>query len=230
MEEQNSQTEDITSTRINNILIAVLLVVVIFLAYNFFQSTSGENTDVTAPDSMEQVLTDSTEPTVTGTKSDTSKETSMSDSAENGYQYTVKAGDTLWKIAERELENGFLWKEIASVNHIDQTKATNLEVGDVITIPQVASAQTTVPNVPESVGTTQTDTVAVVADQIYVVKHGDTLWKIAEQYYGDGAMWHKVFEYSGNHLSMYTAKDGHQYPIIHAGNVLMIPAVPVTPA
>ncbi len=32
------------------------------------------------------------------------------------------------------------------------------------------------------------------ATQYYIVKKGDTLWKIAENYYGDGKLYKKIFE------------------------------------
>ena len=32
------------------------------------------------------------------------------------------------------------------------------------------------------------------AKQYYEVKKGDTLWKIAEQFYGDGNLYKKIFE------------------------------------
>jgi len=46
-------------------------------------------------------------------------------------------------------------------------------------------------------------TVGVAADEVtlkaghpdrYVVKKGDTLWKIAEHYYGDGSLYKDIFE------------------------------------
>jgi nucleoid-associated protein YgaU len=32
------------------------------------------------------------------------------------------------------------------------------------------------------------------ATQMHEVKKGETLWKIAEQYYGDGSLYPKIFE------------------------------------
>ncbi len=38
------------------------------------------------------------------------------------------------------------------------------------------------------------------ATQWHEVKKGETLWKIAEQYYGDGALYPKIFEANGDIL------------------------------
>ncbi|MCA9390378.1 LysM peptidoglycan-binding domain-containing protein [candidate division WWE3 bacterium] len=60
----------------------------------------------------------------------------------------------------------------------------------------------------------------------YTIQHGDTLWSIAQKFYGNGDMWHKIFDYQGNNLSYYTSiTSGQRYPIIHAGNVITIPAL-----
>jgi nucleoid-associated protein YgaU len=36
------------------------------------------------------------------------------------------------------------------------------------------------------------------AEQVHEVKKGDTLWKIAEHYYGDGRLYMKIFEANRN--------------------------------
>jgi nucleoid-associated protein YgaU len=39
------------------------------------------------------------------------------------------------------------------------------------------------------------------AEQWHEVKKGETLWKIAEQYYGDGSLYNKIFEANRNILN-----------------------------
>jgi nucleoid-associated protein YgaU len=53
------------------------------------------------------------------------------------------------------------------------------------------------------------------AEQFHEVKKGDTLWKIAEHYYGDGSLYMKIFETNRNIL-----KDPN---LIKVGQKLKIP-------
>lgn len=53
------------------------------------------------------------------------------------------------------------------------------------------------------------------ATQWHEVKKGDTLWKIAEQYYGDGSLYTKIFEANRD-----TVKDPN---LITIGQRLRIP-------
>jgi nucleoid-associated protein YgaU len=53
------------------------------------------------------------------------------------------------------------------------------------------------------------------AEQVHEVKKGDTLWKIAEHYYGDGSLYMKIFEANRNIL-----KDPN---LIKVGQKLKIP-------
>jgi len=39
------------------------------------------------------------------------------------------------------------------------------------------------------------------ATQFHEVKKGETLWKIAEHYYGDGSLYKKIFEVNGDVLN-----------------------------
>jgi nucleoid-associated protein YgaU len=65
-------------------------------------------------------------------------------------------------------------------------------------------------NDPEGTGTGEWD-----ATQWHDVKKGDTLWKIAEHYYGDGSLYPKIFEANRDVL-----KDPN---LIRVGQKLRIP-------
>lgn len=47
--------------------------------------------------------------------------------------YTVKKGDTIWKIAKRELNNEILYKKIIELNKISNPK--NLKIGQILKMP-----------------------------------------------------------------------------------------------
>jgi nucleoid-associated protein YgaU len=50
--------------------------------------------------------------------------------------YTVKSGDTLWKIAQDQMGNGALYKAIVAANGIPNENL--IHPGDVLTIPEVS--------------------------------------------------------------------------------------------
>ena len=76
----------------------------------------------------------------------------------NGKYYTVKAGDSLWKIAK---ENNTTVDEIKKLNNL---KSNNLVVGQTLKLSEKTN-----------------DSDKNDSDK-YIVKSGDSLWKIANQY------------------------------------------------
>ncbi len=52
--------------------------------------------------------------------------------------YTIKAGDTLWKVAQKTLGDGGRWKEIQTLNKISDAQTKNLKVGQVLNLPTTA--------------------------------------------------------------------------------------------
>ena len=98
--------------------------------------------------------------------------------------YVVKKGDSLWKIAKAE-----------GVSHADVMKANNLsknsvlKIGQKLQIPQVAKATTAtaaaeaaIPSSSDALGTMATAGSAD-AGSVYLVKSGDSLWKIAQSHH-----------------------------------------------
>ncbi|CAM4456382.1 MAG: LysM peptidoglycan-binding domain-containing protein [Paenibacillus macerans] len=49
--------------------------------------------------------------------------------------YTMVAGDSLWKVAQTKLGNGALWKEIQKLNGIKDSDLKRLPVGKVLKLP-----------------------------------------------------------------------------------------------
>ena len=140
--------------------------------------------------------------------------------------YTVQAGDNLWKIAEAQFQTGYAWPEIAAANHIQ--KPSSLEKGTILIIPNLERAYpATVLGANTEIGGTydqvQPQTTTLNQDQNtpdsgqtitqYTVTAGDTLWSIAQAYYQNGFAWHTIA--NANHIS---------HPkTIEIGRVLIIP-------
>ena len=102
---------------------------------------------------------------ITTTKATETEEPKQEAPAKDGTYttYTVKKGDTLWRIAQKLLGSGNKHKDIKSLNGLTSDK---LQAGQVLKIPMKTAAQ-------------------VITDG-YTVKKGDTLWKIAKEQLGSG--------------------------------------------
>lgn len=208
------------SSRVSSILIGILLIVAVFLAFNFFQGTPEDSLN-------EETSSQPTPVLLEGTDDNPTSETGAPETGEG--TYTVQAGDTLWSIAESQLNDGFRWEEIAVANKI--SNSSELTVGAKLVIPvgtvgSINGEKTAVTPTPTTSGTVDKPSDTVTVDEVYTVKAGDTLWDIAVEYYGDGTQWHRIFDDAQNDISMYTPQSGGSaYPLIHAGNVLVIPAL-----
>lgn len=112
--------------------------------------------------------------------------------------YTVKQGDSLWKIAAEKLGDGKRYGEIKTANGLT---SDTIHAGQVLKIPGKSSVSSSGSNSGTSSGT---------AEQSYTVKKGDTLSKIAAQF---GTTYQKLASYNG------IANPN----IISAGQVIKIP-------
>lgn len=134
----------------------------------------------------------------------------------NGEVYTVKAGDDLWKIAQEEYNDGFMWSQIAKANNIANPSV--IEVGTKLTLPktQTKVEETTVsvqPVAPQQTTMTTDQQATKITGNSYTVVSGDDLWDIAVRAYGDGYRWVDIAK--ANNL---TNPD-----VIHSDNKLSIP-------
>lgn len=114
--------------------------------------------------------------------------------------YTVVAGDTLWKIAEKYYGDGNYWKIIFANNAATIKDPNKIFAGQKLILEAGHHGNMTA-QIAESTG--------------YTVKPGDTLWKIAQKVYGNGKKWKKIYEANSNVIL-----DPEK---IYVGQVLMIP-------
>ncbi|WP_212758517.1 LysM peptidoglycan-binding domain-containing protein [Paenibacillus sinopodophylli] len=54
--------------------------------------------------------------------------------------YTLRSGDSLWKVAKTQLGDGARWKEIQTLNKIPDAKLKSLSIGTVLQLPTVKGA------------------------------------------------------------------------------------------
>lgn len=127
------------------------------------------------------------------------KDSSVMDGA---LPYTVQAGDTLWLISEKFYGTGGYWEKIYTDNADRITDADKIYAGQIILIYPVT----------QNVASTE---MLETGDIIYTVKPGDTLWKIAQEFYGKGWLWRRI--YSANEDTIEDPND------LHEGQVLVIP-------
>jgi nucleoid-associated protein YgaU len=118
-------------------------------------------------------------------------------------KYVIKAGDSLWSIAEQFYKSGYNWVDLQKANNIADADVIN--TGSTIIVPVVT------PIVPKT-GMVSSTAAPTPKEKSYTVVHGDDLWNIALREYGSGYKWVDIAK--ANNL----VNPG----IIHAGNVLKL--------
>ncbi len=122
--------------------------------------------------------------------------TTTSESETPTVEYTVRRGDSLWKIAEEHLGDGMRFREIVVLNEeVLHGRPNFIDPGLVLRLPSDADSAVD-------------ETEEPWAEEKYVVEPGDTLWDIAEEKLGEGERYPEVFEASrdtvqsdGRHLT-----------------------------
>jgi nucleoid-associated protein YgaU len=109
--------------------------------------------------------------------------------------YVTQSGDTLWAIAERFYGDGSQWPRIFHANRDQIGEDQVLYAGKTLNIPDAEEA-------PPA--------------QTYLTQSGDTLWAIAERFYGDGNQWQRIYDANRDQIG--------EDQVLYAGKTLKIPA------
>jgi nucleoid-associated protein YgaU len=104
-----------------------------------------------------------------------------------GQMYVVQSGDSYYTIARDQLGAAGRYKEIQALNGIPPER---LKVGDKLKLPAAGPAPLATP--PATAGATPS-----AGEQTHVVETGDTLTRIASQYYGSGDHWRLIADANG---------------------------------
>ncbi|MBF2052027.1 MAG: LysM peptidoglycan-binding domain-containing protein [Candidatus Sericytochromatia bacterium] len=106
------------------------------------------------------------------------------------HSYTVRSGDSLWQIAQRELGNGDAWPDLYAQNREAIGPDPNrLQPGTVL---QVQGRTVPTPS-PRPAADPAGETASAASENSYTVRSGDSLWKIAERELGNGAAWPELY-------------------------------------
>lgn len=133
-------------------------------------------------------------------------------------EYTIRSGDTLSQIAQRELGTKNRWREIVELNPgLDPAR---LSVGTKIRLsggaPSTTVADKTVvekPVVPQTEKAGSKKVAAAAGGRTYTVRSGDTLSRIAQRELGAGDRWRELIDLN----------PGLDPARLHVGRVLRLP-------
>ena len=99
--------------------------------------------------------------------------------------YTVQSGDSLFDIAQAYYGDGNQYQGILDANKDQNVTPATLQVGSTIQIPAVQT---------QGVGTPG----PMMAGSTHTVRAGESLYGIAEAYYGDCRLWRMISAANGN--------------------------------
>ncbi len=102
-------------------------------------------------------------------------------------RYSVRPGDTLSEIAQRELGSARRWKEIVARN--PRLDPARLPIGTEIELPPGQGTRSAAARTALSA---KSDETAKRAHRTWTVGKGESLWKIAERALGKGERWREI--------------------------------------
>jgi nucleoid-associated protein YgaU len=143
---------------ISNVLTVLVFVLVGVLIYNYFRSVNQvnrEQTSSTTTEMEEQQKAQMTVPEVV--------------SQGLPAEYTVKQGDSLWKISQQAYGTGYEWQKVYEANKAVVSDPNLLEIGTKITLPDLGVEKTE-----------------------HTVIKGDNLWNISQSICGDGFLYSRI--------------------------------------
>jgi nucleoid-associated protein YgaU len=113
-------------------------------------------------------------------------------SAEPVY-YKVQSNDNLFKIARKHYGDGKKWVKIFEANRDIMPDSNSLYIDQLLLIPDVSvEKKSNVGFLAQVSG--RVDKERPVNVDTHTVKAGDTLYRIAEEYYDDASVWTKILE------------------------------------
>jgi nucleoid-associated protein YgaU len=180
----NKNTNSLAEKIKDNYLSIVLGILVILVILSIFTKTN-DNGGKTAGTTN---IIKNVKNILTNNKADDTKPETP-DVSDINNTYTVKKGDSLWKIAEKQYGSGYNWVDIASTNKL---KSPGIIVANQkLILPDVQPKSPTTGTIAAS----KTSKITITGNS-YTVKKGDHLWKIAVKAYGDGHEWLKIAKYN----------------------------------
>lgn len=127
----------------------------------------------------------------------------ISQGSDAGERYTLQEDDTLWDIAEAHYGDGSLWEQIFAANREALSNdPENIIPGQQLVIPLLEESS----SMPDASG-----------NQLYTVEGDESLWDIAEKFYGDGSLWELIYEMNEDLI-------GDDPEDIEPGDEIVIPA------
>ena len=103
-----------------------------------------------------------------------------------------------------------------------------VEIGQKLTIPDSAARTTADADLDtedeqekQVAGIQEVNEMPSTAIETHTVAPGESLWSIAEQYYGEGGQWFIIAEDEHNDVGL--LENGR--PLVHVGDVLVVPSI-----